>query len=88
MTPAMDSPCVDVCAMDAVTGLCAGCRRTIDEIATWSSLSAPQRAAIMLTLPSRHKAGTEVRPRAGETMRVEADVEAAIEAAVNADEGV
>ena len=32
------SPCVSVCRMDAATGLCEGCFRTLDEIAAWSSL--------------------------------------------------
>lgn len=32
------SPCVSVCRMDAATGLCEGCFRTLDEIAAWSTL--------------------------------------------------
>ena len=32
------SPCIDICRMDPVTGLCEGCARTIDEIAAWSRL--------------------------------------------------
>jgi uncharacterized protein len=35
---AVPSPCVNVCRMDAASGLCVGCRRTIDEIAAWSKL--------------------------------------------------
>ena len=30
------SPCIAVCQMDSRTGLCAGCYRTLDEIALWS----------------------------------------------------
>ena len=30
------SPCISVCRMDAVTGWCEGCFRTLDEIAAWS----------------------------------------------------
>jgi predicted Fe-S protein YdhL (DUF1289 family) len=39
--------------MDAVTGLCTGCGRTLDEIATWSSLTDQQREAILAVLPTR-----------------------------------
>jgi predicted Fe-S protein YdhL (DUF1289 family) len=35
---AVPSPCVNVCRMDAASGLCVGCWRTIDEIAAWSKL--------------------------------------------------
>jgi predicted Fe-S protein YdhL (DUF1289 family) len=30
------SPCINVCKMSPVTGLCEGCLRTIDEIVAWS----------------------------------------------------
>lgn len=33
------SPCIGICRMDAKTGLCEGCARTIDEIANWSTAS-------------------------------------------------
>lgn len=36
------SPCVGICSMDA-TGLCVGCRRTLAEIARWSTLSNEER---------------------------------------------
>ncbi|MGY8905026.1 MAG: DUF1289 domain-containing protein [Burkholderiales bacterium] len=32
------SPCLSVCRMDASSSLCAGCFRTIEEIAAWSRL--------------------------------------------------
>ena len=32
------SPCVSVCRMDAASGLCEGCFRTLDEIAAWSRM--------------------------------------------------
>lgn len=31
------SPCISVCSMEPVSGLCAGCLRTLDEIRQWSS---------------------------------------------------
>ena len=47
------SPCVNICRMDAATGWCEGCRRTIDEIAAWSRLSADAREAVWRELPGR-----------------------------------
>jgi hypothetical protein len=32
------SPCISVCAMLPATGLCAGCYRSIEEIAAWSRM--------------------------------------------------
>jgi len=41
------SPCVNRCLIDAPTGLCAGCYRTLHEIAAWIDLSADERRAII-----------------------------------------
>jgi uncharacterized protein len=30
------SPCINICRMNAATGLCEGCFRSLDEIARWS----------------------------------------------------
>jgi uncharacterized protein len=47
------SPCIGVCEMRA-DGLCAGCLRTIDEIAAWGTLSDPVRHQLMeFVLPRR-----------------------------------
>jgi len=35
----VESPCTSVCTIDSATGLCAGCYRTLDEIAGWIDLS-------------------------------------------------
>jgi predicted Fe-S protein YdhL (DUF1289 family) len=40
----LETPCVNVCLLDAGTGLCIGCGRIIDEIARWSTMS--DRAAL------------------------------------------
>lgn len=47
----ISSPCTNICVMDA--GLCIGCGRTLNEVATWGGLSEQQRRAIMDTLPAR-----------------------------------
>jgi predicted Fe-S protein YdhL (DUF1289 family) len=39
--------------MDDASGLCAGCFRTLDEIAAWSRLSDDERRAVLAALPSR-----------------------------------
>ena len=47
------SPCISVCRMDAVTGLCEGCFRTLDEVACWSMASDAERRAIWRQLAQR-----------------------------------
>ncbi|MDQ2962188.1 MAG: DUF1289 domain-containing protein [Pseudomonadota bacterium] len=47
------SPCVSICVIDEPTGLCAGCYRTLDEIAGWIGLSAGERRAVVASLASR-----------------------------------
>ena len=39
--------------MDATTGFCVGCGRTIGEIGAWASMSDDQRAAVRERLPER-----------------------------------
>jgi len=47
------SPCTSVCRMDDASGLCIGCARTLDEIASWSVLDDDARRAIVAALPAR-----------------------------------
>jgi len=47
------SPCIRVCVIDVPTGLCAGCYRTLDEIAGWIGLSASERRALLVELARR-----------------------------------
>ncbi|MCO5730041.1 DUF1289 domain-containing protein [Rhizobium sp. SSA_523] len=49
----MMTPCTRVCSIDTATGLCVGCGRTRDEIASWASLAPEERAALMIELPLR-----------------------------------
>jgi predicted Fe-S protein YdhL (DUF1289 family) len=48
-----ETPCIKVCTIDAASGLCIGCGRTLDEIASWSSLGETGRHAVMRELPER-----------------------------------
>ncbi|MBI0475405.1 DUF1289 domain-containing protein [Sphingomonas sp. MA1305] len=47
------SPCVNICTLDAATGWCRGCGRTIGEISNWSAKPAEERRAILAALPAR-----------------------------------
>jgi uncharacterized protein len=40
------SPCISICEMDTVSGLCQGCSRTIAEIAAWGQMSDPEKQSI------------------------------------------
>jgi hypothetical protein len=50
---AIASPCTSVCRIDRATGLCAGCYRTLDEIAAWAESSPRQKQAVLATLATR-----------------------------------
>jgi predicted Fe-S protein YdhL (DUF1289 family) len=47
------SPCISVCAIDATTGLCTGCLRTLDEIAVWSVLDDAEKRAVLADITLR-----------------------------------
>ncbi len=49
----VETPCTNICTLDARSGRCLGCARTVDEIARWGSMSAAERARIMSELPGR-----------------------------------
>ena len=51
----MKSPCIKVCQMEPVRGVCIGCCRTLDEIARWSAMTDAERTAVMDELPERRK---------------------------------
>ncbi len=77
----VSSPCTNVCRMDPASGWCLGCRRTIDEIASWSSISDDERRDILRRLPARRAASagsgaaasgpSAASPPAGESTRAE-----------------
>lgn len=47
------SPCIFVCRIDQASGLCTGCRRTMQEIATWRHLGDDEQWRILEQLPQR-----------------------------------
>ena len=52
VTP-VPSPCVNICKIDPYTGMCHGCRRTLDEIAAWSALGDADKRWVWQQLPGR-----------------------------------
>jgi acyl dehydratase len=52
---AVASPCIDLCRMNAATGFCDGCLRTIDEIAGWASFDDARKQAVLARTASRRK---------------------------------
>ncbi len=49
----MESPCIQVCVIDEASGLCAGCYRSLGEIAGWSNLGPDRRRQIIAELSNR-----------------------------------
>jgi predicted Fe-S protein YdhL (DUF1289 family) len=59
----MESPCIKVCVIDPVDGLCEGCRRSRHEIARWTSYTDAERSRIMAELRTRApRAKTRMQP--------------------------
>jgi predicted Fe-S protein YdhL (DUF1289 family) len=47
------SPCISVCQVEEATGLCLGCRRTIDEIRDWIILTPEEKRAVLARIAER-----------------------------------
>lgn len=60
----VDSPCINVCTMDPHSGICAGCFRTLDEIAAWSRLDDRQRLGVLAAVVHRRE---ELHPTGGQS---------------------
>jgi predicted Fe-S protein YdhL (DUF1289 family) len=50
------SPCVSVCHMDADSGLCEGCSRTVGEIAGWGTMADDTKRAVWALIARRRDA--------------------------------
>ncbi|KAB2917066.1 MAG: DUF1289 domain-containing protein [Hyphomicrobiaceae bacterium] len=59
----METPCIKVCVIDPATRLCAGCGRSIDEIAGWRTMTDIERRRIMRELPARQRRASPVAER-------------------------
>ena len=58
------SPCLSVCRMEQGSALCAGCFRTLDEIAAWGSLPDRSRRAVWQQIEQRARAAVDDRKAA------------------------
>ncbi len=47
----VNSPCINVCKME--DGLCAGCLRTLDEIACWANVGDDDKRLILAAVAQR-----------------------------------
>jgi len=52
----LPSPCLSVCTMEAASGLCHGCLRTLDEIAAWAAMSEGGKRIVWSRIEQRMKA--------------------------------
>ena len=55
-TGAVPSPCISVCRIDAPSGWCEGCTRTLDEIARWGTMTEEDRFAVWASIARRRDA--------------------------------
>ena len=51
--PAPLSPCIKVCVVDPLSGLCIGCGRTMAEISLWSEMGEAGQLKTLAELPKR-----------------------------------
>jgi predicted Fe-S protein YdhL (DUF1289 family) len=63
--PNVSTPCINVCVLDPLSALCIGCGRTAAEITAWSTMSEPERIAVMAELAQRLTDGRSRAARGG-----------------------
>ena len=51
--PGVPSPCISICRMNATTGWCEGCFRTLDEIVAWGRASDADKLSIWQHIEAR-----------------------------------
>jgi uncharacterized protein len=56
------SPCISVCRMDAASGHCEGCLRTLEEIARWSVLDGEGKRDVWRAIALRRAARAAATP--------------------------
>jgi uncharacterized protein len=67
--PNVSTPCINVCVIEPLSALCIGCGRTAAEITAWSTMSEPERIAVMAEVGQRL---TDARSRAARGGRIAA----------------
>ncbi len=61
----IETPCKNICVVDAETAECIGCGRTRAEIAGWMTMSAQERQDIMSELDQRVASLSKRKKRKG-----------------------
>lgn len=51
------SPCASICRMNAASGFCSGCLRTIEEITAWRGMDDTSRRRVWRAIELRAAAG-------------------------------
>lgn len=49
----IETPCIKICQVNQKSGLCEGCKRTLEEISNWIYYSDEQRKKIIEELNKR-----------------------------------
>jgi uncharacterized protein len=65
----ISTPCIKICQIDHITGLCVGCGRTREEIGLWGSFPESHRQALMKEFPDRLKSAWKNRARGARRSR-------------------
>lgn len=47
------SPCTNICKMNPVTNYCEGCKRTIEEIASWTRYTDEEKQLVLEQIGKR-----------------------------------
>jgi predicted Fe-S protein YdhL (DUF1289 family) len=58
------SPCIAVCRMESADGLCAGCLRTLEEIAEWGGMPDDDKRRVLAAIDERRRARAAAAPSA------------------------
>ncbi|MET0310607.1 MAG: DUF1289 domain-containing protein [Burkholderiaceae bacterium] len=56
----LPSPCISVCRMNPASGLCEGCKRSLQEISAWSRMGDEGKRAVWRSILARLD---DVQPR-------------------------
>jgi uncharacterized protein len=59
------TPCIKICVVDPLSGLCIGCGRTVAEISLWPEMNNAARVKIMSGLAERMAAARSRVARGG-----------------------
>ncbi len=52
------SPCISICRIEEASGLCLGCRRTVEEIRDWIILTPDEKRAVLARIAERERPRT------------------------------